>query len=250
MRLREKTLIVIVAIFAVLILIEFLFSNSIVMGSFNSLEQNDTLQKIGQADGAYDRELQYMDGLLMDWATRDDSYTYMVHPLASYLEENMGDEVFVSQNLDLIIMADDKGDIIYGKAFDLRNRTAIPLPESFRSYCLWRQPVPHERTTMSRSGVMILPEGPLLVVARPILDSKSMARPRHDDPGAVHRRGVDRHAFRDDPPEPVGVPLRRPEAVSGPCLCAERLGVEGIEYHQAPGRRSHRRLPCHRRRLR
>ncbi len=34
MLLREKTLIVIVAIFAILILIEFVFSNSIVMGSF------------------------------------------------------------------------------------------------------------------------------------------------------------------------------------------------------------------------
>ncbi len=74
-----------------------------------------------------------MDVLLMDWATRDDSYAYMDHPLASYLEQNMGDEVFVSQDLDLIIMADETGDIIYGKAFDLRNRTAIPLPESLRS---------------------------------------------------------------------------------------------------------------------
>jgi PAS domain S-box-containing protein len=177
MRLREKTLIVIVAIFAVLILIEFLFSNSIVMGSFNSLEQNDTLQKIGQADGAYDRELQYMDGLLLDWATRDDSYAYMDHPLASYLEENMGDEVFVSQNLDVIVMADETGDIIYGKAFDLKNRTAISLPESLRSYVYGGSPFLLNASNQSRSGVMILPEGPLLVVARPILDSK-----RHGPP--------------------------------------------------------------------
>jgi PAS domain S-box-containing protein len=177
MLLREKTLIVIVAIFAVLILIEFLFSNSIVMGSFNSTEQNDTLQKIGQADGAYGRELQYMDELLINWATRDDSYAYMDHPLASYLEQNMGDEVFVSQNLDLIIMADEKGDIIYGKAFDLKNRTAIPLPENLRSYVYGGSPFLLNTSNQSRSGVMVLPEGPLLVVARPILDSK-----RHGPP--------------------------------------------------------------------
>ena len=53
MRLREKTLIVIIVIFAVLILIEFAVSNLIVMNSYYGLEQEDTLQKVYQADGAY-----------------------------------------------------------------------------------------------------------------------------------------------------------------------------------------------------
>jgi sensor domain CHASE-containing protein len=178
MLLREKTLIAIVAIFAILILIEFVFSNSIVMGSFYSLEQNDTLQKIKQADGAFDRELQSMDGLLSDRAMRDDSYAYMAHPQASYIEQNMRDEAFVSQNLNLLLMVDGSGDITYGKAFDLKNRTVIPIPESMRAYVYNGSPLVPGPANKSLSGVVVLPEGPLLVVARPILDGKKQG-PAH-----------------------------------------------------------------------
>jgi sensor domain CHASE-containing protein len=49
MRLREKTLIIIIVIFAILILIEFAVSDLIVMNSYYSLERQDTLQKVYQA---------------------------------------------------------------------------------------------------------------------------------------------------------------------------------------------------------
>ncbi|HEY3273281.1 MAG TPA: CHASE4 domain-containing protein, partial [Methanocella sp.] len=178
MLLREKTLIVIVAIFAILILIEFVFSNSIVMNSFTSLEQNDTLQKIKQADGALNKELESMDVLLTGRAMRDDSYAYMAHPQASYLEQNLGDESFISQDLNLLLMVDGSGDITYGKAFDLKSRTAIPLPESIRPKIYNGSPLVLSMANGNRSGVVILPEGPLLVVARPILDGKKQG-PAH-----------------------------------------------------------------------
>jgi PAS domain S-box-containing protein len=172
MLLREKTLIIIIAIFAFLILIEFVFSNSIVMGSFYSLEQNDTLQKIKQANGAYEKELQSLDVLLMDRATRDDSYNYMAHPQASYLEQNMRDEGFISQNLDLLLMIDGSGDIVYGKAFDLKNQTAIPIPESMRANVYAGSPLVLGPEDQNLTGVVVLMEGPMLVAVRPILDSK------------------------------------------------------------------------------
>lgn len=178
MLLREKTLIVIVAIFAVLILIEFVFSNSIVMGSFYSLEQNDTLKKVGQAYGAFDRELQSLDGLLQDRAEQDDTYKYMVHPQAYYLETNMRDEAFVSQNINLLLMVDGSGSIIYGKSFDLRNLTAIPIPESMRSEIYNGSPLVLSPANKSLQGVVVLPEGPMLVAARHILDGKKQG-PSH-----------------------------------------------------------------------
>jgi PAS domain S-box-containing protein len=178
MLLREKTLIVIVTIFAFLILIEFVFSNSIVMNSFYSLEHNDTLQKIKQADGALHKELESMDVLLAGRAMRDDTYTFMAHPQTSYIEQNMGDETFVSQNLNLLLMVDGTGDITYGKTFDLKNRTAIPFPESMRTKIYNGSPLVLSLANESLQGVVILPEGPLLVVARHILDGKKQG-PAH-----------------------------------------------------------------------
>jgi PAS domain S-box-containing protein len=177
MLLREKTLIVIVAIFAILILIEFVFSNTIVMGSFSSLEQNDTLQKISQAEGTFNNEPHPMDVLLVDWASQDDAYAYMAHPQASFLEQNMGDQVFVTQNLNLLLMVDATGDIVYGKAFDLKNQTAIPIPESMRSKIYVGSPLVLGAANENLSGVVILPEGPMLVVARPIMDGKRQGPP-------------------------------------------------------------------------
>ncbi len=179
MLLREKTLVVIVAIFAILILIEFLFSNSIVMGSFYSLEQNDTQQKVSQIEGAYHKDLQSIDALLADRAARDDSYAYMAHPQASYIEQNMRDETFVSQDIDLLLMVDRTGDITYGKAFDMKNRKAVPVPEESIQPLLYNgSPLLLTSAGDNKSGVLDLAEGTMLVAARPILDGKKQGEPR------------------------------------------------------------------------
>ncbi len=75
-------------------------------------------------------------------------------------------------------MVDGSGDITYGKAFDLKNRTAIPIPESMRALFYNSSPLMQGSANENRSGVMVLEEGPLLVVARPILDSKKQG-PAH-----------------------------------------------------------------------
>ena len=170
MRLREKTLIVIVAIFAVLILIEFAFSDRIIMDSFYGLERNDTLQKVYQADGAFRKELQSIDALLVDRATRDDAYAYMEFPSPRYLDQNMKDEALVSLGLDLLLLVDGSGQIAYGKAMDLGSRTAVPLPESVRPHVFNDSPLVLRSEHDSMSGVLDLPEGPMLVVSRPILN--------------------------------------------------------------------------------
>ncbi len=178
MRLREKTLIIIVVIFAILILIEFAFSNLIVMNSYYSLERQDTLQKVYQADGAFDKELQSIDVLLSDWAVGNDTYRFMAFPSPNYIEQNMRDEAFISRNLDLLLMADPSGDITYSKAIDLKNRTVLPLWESVRSNVYNGSPLLLRSDNESKSGVLMLPEGPMLVVAQPILDGNKQGPTR------------------------------------------------------------------------
>lgn len=172
MRLREKTLIIIIVIFAILILIEFAVSDLIIMNSYYSLERQDTLQKVYQADGAFGKELESIDVLLADWAVQDDARRYMAFPSPNYLEQNMRDEAFISRNLNLLLMVDPSGEITYGKAFDLKNRTVLPLWESVRPKIYNGSPLVLQSNNTSMSGILILPEGPMLVVAQPILDSE------------------------------------------------------------------------------
>ncbi|MGA9140817.1 MAG: CHASE4 domain-containing protein [Methanocella sp.] len=178
MRLREKTLIVIIVIFAVLILIEFAVSNLIVMNSYYGMEHEDTLQKVYQADGAYAKEFESIGVLLSDWAVRDDAYRFMSFPSPGYIEQNMRDEAFISRNLDLLLMIDPSGDITYSKAFDLKNRTVLPLWESVRSNVYNGSPLVLKSDNSTLSDVLMLPEGPMLVVAQPILDSNKQGPAR------------------------------------------------------------------------
>ena len=171
MRMREKTLIAIIAIFAVLILIEFFASNLIVMNSFTGLETNETLQSVSQANSAYHKELDSMDMLLQSWAMRDDSYRYMIHPQADYIERNMQDQAFIAQDLNLLLMVNPSGDIVYGKAFDLKNQTAVFISDDIKAQIDKDSPLMMRSDFDRMSGVLVLPEGPMLVVARPILNS-------------------------------------------------------------------------------
>jgi PAS domain S-box-containing protein len=178
MRLREKTLIIIIVIFAILILIEFAFSDLIVMNSYYGMEHDDTLQKVYQADGAFGKELQSIGVLLSDWAVRDDAYRFMAFPSPGYIEQNMRDEAFVSRDLNLLLMVDQSGDITYSKAFDLKSQTVLPLWENVRPNVYNGSPLVLRSDNTSISGVLMLPEGPMLVVAQPILDSNKQG-PAH-----------------------------------------------------------------------
>ncbi|MFC2022187.1 ATP-binding protein, partial [Chloroflexota bacterium] len=92
---------------------------------------------------------------------------------SEYIESNLVDETFITLRLNLMLFIHSSGRIVFGKAFDLDNEEEIPSPPSLLEHLSGNSLlVGHSGTESITSGIILLDEGPMLVVPQPILTSE------------------------------------------------------------------------------
>ncbi|MCK4450241.1 MAG: GAF domain-containing protein, partial [Anaerolineae bacterium] len=74
--------------------------------------------------------------------------------------------------LNLMLFINSSGQIVFGKGFDLDNEEEISVPQSLQEHLTDDALLRHPDTESSITGIVLLPEGPLLVASRPILTSE------------------------------------------------------------------------------
>jgi sensor domain CHASE-containing protein len=106
------------------------------------------------------------------WAARDDTYAFIKDINSDYIRSNIADRTFTALGINLMLFMNSYGRIVYAKAYDpqSRNLTQVPdgLQEQLSLYgfcpgCLDKQSI--------YSGIILLSDGPMLIVSHPILTS-------------------------------------------------------------------------------
>ena len=173
MTLRKKTLVIIGATFIGLVVILYLVSRSILIGSFAELEEQDTHQNVERVLTALSGDVSLLDATVGDWASWDDTYAFIKDTNTDYIETNLVDGTFAELRLSFMLFVDTNGRITFGKAFDLHNEEEIPVPQSLQEHLAANDLlIRHSDTESCIAGLVLLPEGPLLIASRPILTSE------------------------------------------------------------------------------
>jgi PAS domain S-box-containing protein len=174
MTLRRKTLFIIGATFYGVIILLFFISRNILLDSFLELEKQNSIQNTERALSALLQESSNLEATAGDWAAWDDTYAFIEDADTEYVESNLVDGTFIELRLNLMVFVNSAGQIVFGKAFDLNNEKEIPVPQSLQEHL---SPgdilLTHPDEGSSVSGVVLLPESPVLVASRPILTSQS-----------------------------------------------------------------------------
>lgn len=173
MTLRKKTLIIIGAILISLIAILYAVSQSILMGSFLELEEQNTQKNVGRAQNALSDDISSLVTMTRDWGTWDDTYNFIENANTEYIEANPTDETIKGLRVNVMLFINSSGQIVFSKAFDLQKEQEMPVPQSLLRYI---SPgsilVHHQDTNSSVNGIILLPEGPMLISSEPILTSQ------------------------------------------------------------------------------
>jgi PAS domain S-box-containing protein len=172
MTLRRKTLIIILATLAGLILILFVVSQTIFLRSAARLEEQDTRQNTERVLNALARDISQLESTVGDWAPWDDTYAFIDDANEDYIESNLVDTTFVNLGLNLMMFVDNSGRVVFGKAFDLQSQLEVPVPQMGAHLDASSLLVHHESIESTVSGIILLPEGPMLVASHPILNSE------------------------------------------------------------------------------
>lgn len=171
MNLRKNTLMITGATLLFLIIILFGISQFNVMANFVDLENKNMQQNVQRALNALSNEISDLDSFAHDWASWDDTYTFIQNNNSDYINSNLVNETFFHSNIDIMIYIDSSGNIIEEKAFDLETKKEIPVPNTLNEYILSNNTFLNHSNVDNAHGIIMLPEGPVLIVSRPILTS-------------------------------------------------------------------------------
>jgi PAS domain S-box-containing protein len=172
MSLQKKTLLIVGVTLLCLIALLYAVSYNLLLSSFAELEEQTTRRNVERVLSALADDLSNMDAILGDWAAWDDTYNFVGGTNEEYVANNLVDGTFINLRLSLMLFTDQSGAIVYGKAFDLRNEQGVPVPPSLLELLSQNASLLHHPTTASSiTGLVLLPEGPLLIASQPIRTS-------------------------------------------------------------------------------
>lgn len=174
MGLRTKIVIVISLTLVSLISTLYLASRTILLNSFIELEEQRTHQNVERVLSILSDQLANLETTTQDYAEWDDTYSFVMDGNQDYINANLTDLTFTDLKLNLILIINTSGRLVFAKNFDLERGQETPVSAGLSKYISTNSPlVNHEEIGTGLKGLILLPEGPMLVASRPILTNES-----------------------------------------------------------------------------
>ena len=144
-------------------------SQSIILGSFESLEEQYAQDNIERAINSLSTELSELSSKTADYAEWNDTYRFIQDGNEEYIQDNLEPSTWANLRVDVVVFINTAGEIVFGAVYE-PDLTTAPLPQSLLEMLsandtLWYHPDVDSAIT----GIVPLPEEPLLIASRPIL---------------------------------------------------------------------------------
>ena len=175
MNLRGKTLVTVGASLVCLIIILYSTAQMEIANSFSNLEERDTQKNVDRVLNTISNELVNLGNLADYWAARNDTHSFMKTGDSNFIDFNMANGLLTNESLhnmdiNLILFMDSYGQIILSKYLDVDGEGKI-IPQNITQELSLYAVCPGCLTKENKfSGLILLSDKPMLVVAKPIIN--------------------------------------------------------------------------------
>ena len=171
MKLRTKTLSVLIVTLLVITAATYATADHIVAGSFADLEQDEARQNLARTEQALGVEMNRLDSSAGDWSTWDDTYQFVQDGNQDYIEANLYDATLQTLRVDMMGFFDANGSLVHMQAIDAEG-VGTEMPGSTIAVLSESAPLfNHGGTGDSTTGFVNTPAGTLIVASRPVITS-------------------------------------------------------------------------------
>ncbi|MEQ8961388.1 MAG: CHASE4 domain-containing protein, partial [Coleofasciculus sp. C2-GNP5-27] len=175
MSLRQKTLLLIGLTLAGLIGVLYASLSLILIRSFAQIEEQQAYRNVRRVQEALFNELDSLAVLAADYGEWDDTYGFIENTNRSYIQENLSDTNLTNIHLNLVLFFNRQDELVFGKHFKLDQQQETPIPspliQQLNSDSILLQ---HPDTRSSVTGLILLPQGPLMIASNPILTNEEI----------------------------------------------------------------------------
>ncbi len=172
MTLRKKTFLLISITLLSLITVLYITSATLLMKGFERVEVQNTRENVQRVVDAYTEKLSKLSLMNEDWAQWDSTYRFIEDRNSTYIQENLINTALLRINLDLIAYVNNERQLVFGSFAENNQQHSKFIPQNLQHYLtnndiLLQQ---HEQ----QGGIILLPQGPLLISRRDILTSEGL----------------------------------------------------------------------------
>lgn len=172
MKLQEKTSLILVAVLIVLLSLISIFVSFVSLSSYSALEHRYVMQDVDQGVSRLHSEYATLSSIASDWGQWDDTYAFAKGDMPGYVGDNLIPGIYENLQVNLIVIANRDGDILYAGAYDLRNHTYVQVPAALRVPLARGDPLMNMTNPVgSNTGILMLDGKPVVVASTPILHS-------------------------------------------------------------------------------
>lgn len=172
MSLRNQTILVIGCITLGIIVVLYGLARTILLSSFDELEQDYTRLQVQQVVGILQSDISQLDSTLVDWSAWNETCDFIAGQNDHYIEDNLSGDTLANLRLNVMLFYTPDGHFYYAKSMDLDTGEETPVPQSLLEHLSERNYLlRHNSEESSKAGILSLAGTPLLVASRPILDN-------------------------------------------------------------------------------
>ncbi len=131
MTIRSKAILAIILTFTAILLTLLIICRYILIDNLLMIEENNARQNIERINKWISYGISHLASTAADWSYWDETYNFASNHNPEYVEANLADSTFVTLHLNLVILIDKTGAIIFNKAFDRINSISIPIPDEY-----------------------------------------------------------------------------------------------------------------------
>lgn len=175
MTIRKKTVLILAIGMGIMMSVSIFAISKLFGQKMDQLEIQKSTLDMERIDNAIESEVTNLSDKLADWASWDDSYTFVQDKNKAYIVSNLETSAsFESLRLSFIIFVDLDGKVVYKVGYDQKEKKITEVTDSINKYLVKdKYLLKFDDISNDNSGMLLLPEGLMLVSARSILTSNS-----------------------------------------------------------------------------
>jgi PAS domain S-box-containing protein len=179
MKLQEKTALIFIGLLIVLMVLVSVFSSIVILSSYSSLERQYTEKDLSQAVTRVDDETNTLSAIVSDWGPWDDAYNYVQGLKLDFIDTNLAPDTFNNLRVNVIIITNRTGGIVYSGAYNFSERMMVPVPADLVSQINPGNPLLNmSDPRRDNRGIVMLPDHPMIIVSRPIVRTDFSGEPQ------------------------------------------------------------------------
>ncbi len=173
MKFRTKVMVILSTLSLVVFLALHLSAVFIILPGYENLEMQESQEAATAAIKALNFTISDLGRRVIDWAIWDDTYYFAQYQDSKYVRDYLMDSAFQTLGINLFMIINSNGSIIYCKSVDLDSGVEIPTSETVQEQfesnsIIWNFSCPDDLV----AGVFLLPNQTFLIASAPILTSR------------------------------------------------------------------------------